>query len=542
MDGRADSFENIQVHGFYSLLFLAQSLNRVSEGSPLRIGVISNNTVDITGSEMVHPEKAIILGPCRVIPQEYPNLICRFIDIALPSSDAADQRLLDKLISEIDAAPEVGIAYRGDQRWAQTFEPIRPLSDCSSNMTLRERGTYIVTGGLSGAGFLFSEFLAREYKARLTLLEDPSFPDRKLWEQIPIGQNREQDEIARKISRVLELERLGGQVAVIGTDIYEESQMCAAIVGTVERCGAINGVIHAADMGAEHSFRLIQELDSIECEKQLRSRVQALYAFEKALGEIDLDFCLLASSLSSILGGLGTFAYSSANIFMDAFVNSYNKKSRSQWISVNWDAWHYQEMSDPHAPAGARIHRVGIVPDKGIEVFRHILSMGPVGQVVVSVSDLSERIEQWVKHASSHNMAIKSEEKPSSLHLRPSLHTPYIAPEEPLEEVIAEIWQDALGVEAIGVNDNFFELGGDSILAIQISVRLNKELEMQIPVASLYEGLTVRTLARLIRSEQGESDQGGEDLSQSDRREERLSRRKSYQQKQRDKKKQISGV
>jgi acyl transferase domain-containing protein/acyl carrier protein len=542
MDGRADSFENIKAHGFYSLLFLAQSLNRVSKGSPVRIGIISSNTVDITGSETVHPEKAIILGPSRVIPQEYPNLICRFIDIALPSSDAAEQRLLDKLISEIDAAPEVGVAYRGDQRWAQTFELLRPLSDFGSNSALRERGTYIVTGGLSGAGFLFSEFLAREYKARLTLLEDPSFPDRRLWEQISTGQNLEQDEIACKIDRVLELERLGAQVAVMSIDICDESQMRAAIVGTVERCGAINGVIHSADMGAENSFRLIQELDSIECEKQLRPRVQALYALEKALEEIDPDFCLLSSSLSSILGGLGTFAYSSANLFMDAFVNSYNKKSRSQWISVNWDAWQHQGMSDPHAPAGAQIHRDGILPDKGIEAFRHILSMGPVGQVVVSVSDLSERIEKWIKNASSHAMAIKSEKRPSSLHPRPSLHTPYIAPEETLEEVITEIWQDALGVEAVGVNDNFFELGGDSVLAIQISVRLKRELEMEIPVASLYEGLTVRTLARLIRSEQGEDDQGGEELSQPDRREERLSRRKSYQQKQRDKKKQVTNV
>ncbi|MHC5728133.1 MAG: KR prefix domain-containing protein, partial [Nostoc sp.] len=67
--------------GFYSLLFLAQALGKQNLTKQLHIAVISNNMQEVTGEEVLYPEKATVIGPVKVIPQEYPDISCRSIDV-----------------------------------------------------------------------------------------------------------------------------------------------------------------------------------------------------------------------------------------------------------------------------------------------------------------------------------------------------------------------------------------------------------------------------------------------------------------------------
>jgi len=70
----------------------------------------------------------------------------------------------------------------------------------------------------------------------------------------------------------------------------------------------------------------------------------------------------------------------------------------------------------------------------------------------------------------------------------------YVAPVNESERKIAEIWQDVLGVERVGVTDNFFELGGDSIRSIRILSRINKELGLNYKLADIYSLLSIKEL------------------------------------------------
>jgi phthiocerol/phenolphthiocerol synthesis type-I polyketide synthase E len=119
-------------------------------------------------------------------------------------------------------------------------------------------------------------------------------------------------------------------------------------------------------------------------------------------------------------------------------------------------------------------------------------------------------------------------------HSRPELPTVYISSENIRERTIAEIWQKILGVEKVGVLDNFFDLGGDSLLAIQTAAELRKAFQIDIPVASMYEGLTVRSLARLLESlEKEHQPLLAKNIEESKLGEEKISRRQILQQKQR---------
>jgi surfactin family lipopeptide synthetase C len=74
----------------------------------------------------------------------------------------------------------------------------------------------------------------------------------------------------------------------------------------------------------------------------------------------------------------------------------------------------------------------------------------------------------------------------------------YVAPRTAVEEVLAGIWADMLGIERVGMHDNFFELGGHSLLATQVIARICSTFQVQLPVRLFFGAPTVAQLARLM--------------------------------------------
>ncbi|NLD47202.1 MAG: amino acid adenylation domain-containing protein, partial [Clostridiaceae bacterium] len=74
----------------------------------------------------------------------------------------------------------------------------------------------------------------------------------------------------------------------------------------------------------------------------------------------------------------------------------------------------------------------------------------------------------------------------------------YEAPSTQLEIKLAEIWQDVLGVENIGVNDDFFDLGGNSLTATIMISRIHKELNVEVPMKEVFKNSTVKALSIYI--------------------------------------------
>jgi len=79
---------------------------------------------------------------------------------------------------------------------------------------------------------------------------------------------------------------------------------------------------------------------------------------------------------------------------------------------------------------------------------------------------------------------------------RPFLRTQYVAPETPMESMLAGLWAEGLELELkhIGVLDSFFDLGGESLRATKVVARVNKRLGIEIPVSVLFEHRTIRSL------------------------------------------------
>ncbi|MFI2711344.1 amino acid adenylation domain-containing protein [Micromonospora sp. NPDC018662] len=81
---------------------------------------------------------------------------------------------------------------------------------------------------------------------------------------------------------------------------------------------------------------------------------------------------------------------------------------------------------------------------------------------------------------------------------RPGLGTSYVAPVGAVQEAVAEVWSDLLGIAPIGAIDDFFELGGHSLLATQVVVRLRARLGVAVPLETLFARPTVAALAAAL--------------------------------------------
>jgi hypothetical protein len=110
-------------------------------------------------------------------------------------------------------------------------------------------------------------------------------------------------------------------------------------------------------------------------------------------------------------------------------------------------------------------------------------------------------------------------------HQRPALTTTYVEPDGEMEQIVARVWQEVLGLERIGVHDNFFELGGNSLLGLSVVSRLKKALGQDVPAVALFEGPTVRRLTAVL-SRKG-AEQPAYDKSRTRGEERRAKRRKS---------------
>jgi acyl carrier protein len=95
-----------------------------------------------------------------------------------------------------------------------------------------------------------------------------------------------------------------------------------------------------------------------------------------------------------------------------------------------------------------------------------------------------------------------------------AVESEYVAPHSPLEETVAAIWADVLGVEKVGVEDDFFALGGHSLLATQVVAQVRSDFAVELPLHSLFTCPTVKSLSAEIMRLMGDDDETAELLKQ----------------------------
>jgi acyl carrier protein len=141
-----------------------------------------------------------------------------------------------------------------------------------------------------------------------------------------------------------------------------------------------------------------------------------------------------------------------------------------------------------------------ILPEEGVEVFKHLLKFPRFPQVVINTTDLNQDILEERPSYKKREKQEKEVEKSEGVtaYERPQLSTPYEAPSNEIEMAVAGIWKGILGIDKIGVNDTFMELGGNSLLAIQTISNIADEFDLELQPGVFFENPTVRAISDRI--------------------------------------------
>ncbi|MGK7929609.1 MAG: SDR family NAD(P)-dependent oxidoreductase, partial [Spirulina sp.] len=494
-----EAIERSQDLGFFSLLEIARAAGRQKWSQPLQINVVTNNMQPVTPEAVVHPESATVLGAVKVLPLEYPKFTCRSIDFDISALNDS-QRAATQLLKELTASDPIS-AYRQGERWLQTFTRVS-LEETPQPPQIKAGGAYLITGGLGGIGLVLARYLAKTAKVKLLLTGRSALPPRQEWETW-----QGDEAIAEKIRAVRELERLGAQVSIARADVCDRSAMEKAIGEFRQKCGALDGIVHAA--GVLHGG-FIQHQTRTRARAVLAPKVWGTLVLDAIVKDWPLDFFVLCSSIASVKGAIGQVDYVAANAFLDAFADYKTATDGLFTAAINWDVWREVGMATrvvqydrdktaktkepPISPAGAKFAD-GLLPEEGVDIFGRVLGAS-LSRAIVSLEDLLPSLPE------------KPADRPLDLktsHSRPQLDTPYLAPRNAREQQITAIWENYLGIAPIGVRDDFFALGGHSLLATRLVAKLSETLATEILLSELFNSPTIAGLAEIIDANASES-------------------------------------
>ncbi|MBP2707748.1 SDR family NAD(P)-dependent oxidoreductase [Microbispora sp. RL4-1S] len=498
--------------GLHSLVALARAAGDIGLPS-WSLDIVTGGGQRVLPGDRVEAAQGTLLGPARLIPVEYPRVRTRVIDLDGPGRDDPAA-----LLAELAAEPDDQVvALRGGRRWIPDYEVLDAavIEAAPPAAQVRPGGVYLVTGGLGGIGLAMAERLAEHYRARLVLLGRTPVPPREQWPAI-LSADTTADEVRRRLEGLLRLEASGAEVLTVAGDVSRTEDVRRAVGEAVERFGELNGVVHCAGVPAVGlmQFKTVADMDRV-----LAPKVAGTLALAEVLREVPVDFLALFSSTTSATGGgAGQVDYCAANAFLDSFALS-DPLPGTVVTSIDWCEWTWNGWTEglENYDEGSRQYftwyreNFGLTFDQGWQTLLRALAGGEP-HVVASTQDFSPLVAMSRRSSiESHQATVKKIRDAFGRHPRPELSTPYVEPQSPTEEKIAEVWGEALGLEQVGAHDNFFELGGNSLLGMEIIAEVRRALGLSyLPPHILYQSPTIASLAEAATAGQEPDDRQAE--------------------------------
>ncbi|MFD2169308.1 type I polyketide synthase [Tumebacillus lipolyticus] len=474
-DTALERLEAAQEHGLHGLLYLAQAITDQGLAAPIDLTVITNNLQEVVGGELFAPERATLLGACKVIPQEYPAISVRTVDLHLPDRSAPLAEGCADLVAEelLCASGADNIAYRGQSRFVQTFEQLSLSKSVTRGRRLREGAVYLITGADADTGLYLADHLQQQVGAKLVLIGSAA------------GQELLQARFGDR-----------SDILYLVADLTDLAEMQAAVAQAHAHFGAIDGAFHAVE---NRGMGMMQFKTPEVIHQAIDQKVRGALVLDAALQEFELELFVLFSSTFGQTGGLGALENAAASLFLDTLARTKTASGRRAFsldFSIwKWETWQEEQMvGNPNVFAHMKQMREenGMTQSEGMAALTAVLNSS-LSQVIISTQDLQAVLE----NQQAYTMGALAQGG-ADASLRKEGDADYVAPRNETEEKIAGILGELFGVGQVSVLDNFFELGGNSLLAIQLVARIRQEFMVELPMDEFFQAPTIAGLAERV--------------------------------------------
>ncbi len=504
---------------FFDAINLIKGLGKAHLERDVSLSIVTNQVNNITGEEDLYPQNAPVLSLVKVIEQEYPNILCKGIDIDLPINK-------DVLANEIfSISREYITGIRKGNCYIEESIEVQPEKTVETRIV--ENGVYLITGGTSGIGLALAEYISKQKKCKIILLSRSGFIDESRWNDESLDKD-----IKQKIGVLFRIKDNGCVLDIIRCDVADETSVKSSINYIHKKYGRIFGIIHSAGIsGAGYILR--KEKDSFL--KVLDPKVKGALNLTSQTVDDNLDFLVLCSSAVTDSGEAGQSDYVAANSFLDAFTEYQNLKGCPTY-TINWVSWKETGMAVRY---GINVDTItkALTTQEAVDSFHKFLCSKPgrvlIGQYNISkelltlyqysrnrISDnIIKKVQSLVERqynnalnssSSGHEFAqirngtltyIPKSDKANSVK---TVTTNIVLEGDPqddytkTEKNVAEIYSYILGYERLNVYDNFFEMGGDSVMLTKMHDKLEEQYPGLLKVADLFDYVNIRGLSTYI--------------------------------------------
>ncbi|ASQ45544.1 type I polyketide synthase [Legionella clemsonensis] len=483
-----DSLLNLS---FFSLLYITQAyLEIIGEHIPLRYGVLTQGTQRILGTEVISPLNASVIGACRVISQEHPSITCRIFDINSTDHSSLETYcllyLINMSVSDVWFKQDTITAYRNGYQWNLSYSP---ADSTLIYNRFRNKGVYLITGGLGGIGLALSEAIVEHVThPTLIFLSRTPIPQESAWKEALADPTHK---FHQKVKTFSLLQQKGASLHFYQVDITDYVALSKIINQCKDQFGSIHGLIHCAGVAGGGLAQLkTREM----ADKVLHPKIHGTFNLIRAFADMPLDFVVLMSSIAALSGEPGQIDYCAANSCLDTFAIS-NYFNSNFVLSLNWNTWREVGMAVETKHSGDMnwFNRGNdISPEQGKGLFLQALQTN-FTNLAVSNFDITT----YKTLVAENNKLFESPDiKVSRTDL--NIDNDYHQPRNLIETQLAQLWQEDLGIESIGIHDNFFDLGGHSLKALKLIEKINHTFHRSLAVTQLYQTPTIAQLSEII--------------------------------------------
>ena len=440
--------------------------------------------------------QAAVWGMGRVLHQESTDLRPRLIDLDPDEPVECLTQLVDEVRADAD---EDQVAVRAGTRFVPRLQPSAEPATWLP-VRLDPSGTYLITGGTGSLGLVCARWMARRGARRIVLTSRRGLPARESWEWV---QDKQQ---LKLIQQVLEIERLGATVEVVALDTTDTEELRQFVIGRRSaQMPGIRGVLHSA--GVLHDT-VMTRMSRADLTEVLRPKVEGTLALHSALSDEPLEFFALFSSVSSVVVTSGQANYAAANAYMDAFA-SYRVGVGQPAVAINWGPWDVGMIAEMNLQAFYARRGLDLIPELvGVQLLSVVMGKTDAQQVIVSAD--------WPRLVGSYPVVPKMIE-----HLAAAAGVQdadqgaavdwlaQIAAADPserqviIEDGVADVIGAVLRIPAPELHRGLplNQLGVDSMIAVELRIRIERTLGYSPKVVTLLQGVTVTDIAGLIATE-----------------------------------------
>nr|ATX68126.1 malonyl CoA-acyl carrier protein transacylase [Nostoc sp. UHCC 0450] len=276
---------------------------------------------------------------------ENPNLVGQLLGVAANDNGL---NIVAKLKTNAQTPSEQRIDYHNGKRRIARWKEI-PISNDEVSIPWKEKGKYLITGGMGGLGLLFSQEIAQQICDGTVILTGRSTLDERKRQVLQTLQ-----ELCAASRTHLEYRQV---------DVCEPQEVANLIQDINKDFGYLDGIIHAA--GVIHDNFIIKKTPQ-ELDKVLAPKVMGLVNLDEATKDQPLDFFFFCSSLAGGIGNVGQADYACANAFMDSYAKYRNQlllshQRQGRTLSINWPLWQEGGMGVDEAIASMMTQSVGLL-------------------------------------------------------------------------------------------------------------------------------------------------------------------------------------